>query len=148
MKTKLLVAITLGSLLAVSAPMTFAAKAQTQPGQMVKALEALKDKNYIIIKKIKFDNDKGVFIAKVVNAEGKNLEIHINPTTGDMGKPEGEITGWTAIEIAKKVQDAGINNIYEINTEIFGNKYDVKALDDQGKKVTVKVDVKSGEITK
>ncbi len=148
MKNSTLVSICLGSILAFTAPLTFAEDAKSQPGQMVKVLDDLKDKGYVIVKKIEFSKDKGTFKAKVVNAQGKNIEIQINPQTGEMIKPKDDMEGMTAIDIAKKVQDAGYKNIEEINTEILGNHYDVKVIDDKGSKLSLKVDAKSGNIAK
>ena len=148
MKNKALISIIIGSIFAFSAPLTFADAPQTQPGQMVKALDDLKSKGYVIVKKIEFDTTNGAFIAKVVNGEGKNIEIQINPQSGEMTKPKSDIEGFTAIEIAKKVQDAGYSNIYEISTELLSNTYEVKVLDDKGQKVSLKLDAKSGNITK
>jgi len=148
MKNATLISICLGSVLAFTAPLTLAEDAKSQPGQMVKVLDNLKEKGYIIIKKIGFDKEKGNYKAKVVNAQGKNIEIQINPESGEMIKPKGEMEGMTAIEIAKKVQDGGYTNIDEINTEILGDHYDVKIVDDKGNKLSLKVDAKSGNITK
>ncbi|MBI2792852.1 MAG: PepSY domain-containing protein [Gammaproteobacteria bacterium] len=148
MNNKALISFVLGSFIAFNASATLADAPQTQPGQMIKALEDLKSKGYVIVKKIEFDTTNGAFVAKVVNGEGKNIEIQINPQSGEMTKPKNDIEGFTAIEIAKKAQDAGYNNIYEINTELLSNTYEVKALDDKGQKVSLKMDAKSGNITK
>lgn len=148
MKNATMVSLCLGSLLAFAATAAIADNAKSQPGQMYKALGDLKAKGYVIVKKIEFDNNNGEFKADVVNAEGKTINLYVNPKTGNMSKEQGAITGWTAMEVAKKVQDAGYNNIYEINTEIFGNEYAVKALDDKDQKVSLKVDVRTGNITK
>jgi uncharacterized membrane protein YkoI len=115
---------------------------------MVKALDDLKDKGYVIIKKIEFDNHKGTFKAKVLNAQGKNIDISINPQSGELTKPKNDVEGLSAIEIAKKVQDAGYSNIIEINTEILRNQYDVKILDEKGNKIDLKIDAKSGNVIK
>lgn len=148
MKNNTIVSLCLGSLLAFTSPLLLAEDFKSQPGQMYKVLTNLKAKGYVIVKHIEFDDSNGEFKATVVNAEGKNLDLKINPKTGQMSKEKGDITGWTAIEIAKKVQDAGYKNIYDINTEMLGNEYKVKALDDKGEKVSLKVEVKTGNITK
>ena len=103
---------------------------------------------YTIVKKVEFDDNNGEYKADVVNAAGKNLEIIVNPKTGKMVKPKEDITGWNALEIAQKVQHAGYKNIYEIDTELMGNEYKVKALDEKGEKIAIKVDIQSGKITK
>ncbi len=118
MKSNAIVSLCLSSLLAFSSPALLAETFKSQPGQMYKVLTSLKAKGYVIVKHIEFDDSNGEFKAVVVNAEGKNLDLKINPKTGQMSKEKGDITGWTAIEIAKKVQDAGYKNIYDINTEI------------------------------
>ncbi len=138
----------LGTVLMFTSPFVLAATPKSQPGQMLKALVFLQSKGYIIVKKIEFQKDSGIYKANVVNAEGKSLEIKVNPETGEMQKPEEDITGWTAIQIAKKLEDAGYNNIYEINTQLLGHQYDVKVLDDSGQELNIKVDVESGNITK
>ena len=148
MKTNTLITFSLISLLTVASPFAFAEAPQSMPGQMVKVLDDLQSKGYIIVKKIEFKQENGAYEAKVLNAEGKNINIQINPTTGEMTKPKDEIEGLTAVQIAKKLQTAGYNNIYEINTEIMGNKYTIKVLDENGKKQSLKVDVKTGDITK
>ncbi|MBN9288370.1 MAG: hypothetical protein BGO43_09060 [Gammaproteobacteria bacterium 39-13] len=148
MKNIISASFLLGSFLIVLSPLSLAEGVKTQPGQMDKALSALQDKGYVIVKKIEFNSKNGTFMAKVVNAEGKNLNLQIDPQTGELSKEKGDITGWTAREIAKKVNDAGYDNIYEINTELFGNAYKVKALNDKGEKVSLKVDAKTGKIIK
>lgn len=148
MKNSTLISLCLGSILAFTAPLTLAEEHKSQPGQMYKALTKLKDKGYVIIKKIEFDDDNGTYMATAVNAEGKNITLQVNPKTGTLAKEKGDITGLTAMEVAKKVQDQGYKNIYSINTEIFGDEFNVKALDDKGEKVSLKVDVKTGKVEK
>lgn len=134
------------ALVLLASPMSFAGDFQSQPGQMVKALNSLKDKGYLVVKEIKFNDDKGTFEATVANAEGKDLNITINPATGEMTKPKGDIVGLTAREIAEKIEAAGYPNIFQINTEMLGNEYRVKVRDQQGKEITLKVDVRTGNI--
>ena len=148
MNKKTLATLVLGSLIAFSSSTAFAVDVKSQPGQMLKALVFLQSKGFIIVKKIEFQKDSGIYKANVVNAEGKSLEIKVNAETGEMQKPQEDITGWTAIQIAKKLEDAGYKNIYEINTQLLGHEYDVKVLDEKGNQLSIKVDVESGNITK
>lgn len=149
MKNTTMTSLFLGTFLFAASPLSFAAGGlKSEPGQMFKALTALQDKGFVIVKKIEFNGMNGAFNATVVNAEGKNLDLQIDPQTGEVSKNKGAITGWTAREIAQKVQDAGYNNIYEIDTALFGNEYKVKALGDNGKKISLKVDVRTGKINK
>jgi hypothetical protein len=146
MNHKLLLSAVLTTLISFVSPLSVAADFQSQPGQMLKALNGLKDKGYLVVKEIKFNDDKGTFEATVANAEGKDLNITINPQTGEMTKPKGDIVGLTAREIAEKVEAAGYPNIYQINTEMLGNEYNVKVRDPQGKDLSLKVDVRTGSI--
>lgn len=148
MKTKLITAGLLSAMFFVAAPMALAAaKAKDNSGQMIQALEDLKSKGYLIIKEIKFDHKTDLYTAKVVSGEGKNIKIRLNPKTGEMAKDENVVEGLPALEVAKKVTAAGYQNIYEIDTEFFGNNYEVKAWKD-GKTVELKVDAKTGEVVK
>lgn len=148
MKKTVLTTLLLGTVFMFASPMVLAADMKSEPGQMVKVLSELKAKGYSIVKKIEFNDDNGNFKADVVNAAGKNIEISINPKTGKIDKPKDDVTGWNALEIAQKVQHAGYKNIYEINTELMGNEYKVKALDEKKEKIVIKVDIASGKITK
>ncbi len=148
MKGKTLISVILCSTLAIAAPFVFADAPKTQPGEMLKVLNDLKSKGFTIVKKIEFNVENGAFEAKVVNAEGKNISIQINAQSGEMTKLVSDIEGLTALDIAKKVSDAGYSNIFEINTELFGNEYEVMAMDSKGQKIKLKVDVKSGKISK
>lgn len=146
MKNKLILTAVLTSFISFASPLIHAEDFQSQPGQMQKALNSLQEKGYIVVKEIKFNDDKGTFEATVANAEGKDLTITINPQTGEMTKPKGDIVGLTAREIAEKVAAAGYPNIYQISTEMLGNEYNVKVMDPQGKKLSLKVDVRTGNI--
>lgn len=148
MKTTTLTSLFLGAALAFTSPLVLAGNMKSEPGQMVKVLNDLKAKGYTIVKKVEFNDNNGDYKADVVNAEGKNLEITVNPKTGKMVKPKDDITGWTAFEIAKKVNNAGYKNIYEINTELLGHEYKIKALSEKGEKIIIKADVETGKITK
>lgn len=147
MNTKLITAGLLSTMCFVAAPMLSAAErsAHDNSGQMIQALEDLKSKGYLIVREIKFDKSQGIYNAKAVSGEGKNIKIRLNPKTGEMGKDEDAVEGLPALEVAKKVTAAGYENIYEINTEFFGNKYEVKAWKN-GKTVDLKVDAKTGEV--
>lgn len=148
MKTKLVMSGLLGAMLFCAAPVAIAVEtAKDNSGQMIQALEDLKSKGYLIVKEIKFDKNTDIYTAKAVSGEGKNIKIRLNPKTGEMAKDEDAVEGLPALEVAKKVVAAGYQNIYEINTEFFGNNYEVKAWKD-GKSVDLKVDAKTGDLVK
>ncbi|MGD9593112.1 MAG: PepSY domain-containing protein, partial [Candidatus Berkiella sp.] len=117
MKTATLVSIVLSSLIVMTAPLALADTTKSQPGQMMKVLDDLKDRGFTIIKKIEFADDKGTFKANALDTQGNDIEIQVNPVTGEMKKPT-EGLGLSAREIAIKVQDAGFPNIAEISTQL------------------------------
>lgn len=145
---KKLASLLLGTAMAFGSVAAFADDAPSNPGAMTKALEALQSKGYVIVKKIEFDKKDGVFKAKVANAEGKNLHVTINATTFEMIKGNDAVEGVTALEVSKTVTEAGYPIINEIDTEMFSDKYEVKAFDAKGKEMEIKVDAKTGKILK
>ncbi len=148
MKQSRLMLLVLSSFITFTTPNLLADAPTTQPGQMISVLEELKAKGFVIIKKIEFDTTNGTYVAKVLNAQGSNLNIQINPQTGEVTTTANEVLGLSTLEVALKVKEAGYSNIYEIKTELFGNQYIVKTIDDQGRKVTMNVDFKTGKILK
>ncbi len=148
MKQSLIMTLILSSFITFTSQSLLADAPTTQPGQMIAVLEELKSKGFVIIKKIDFDVTNGTYAAKVLNAQGKNIDIQVNPQTGEVTKTANEILGLSTLEVAMKVKEAGFPNIYEITTELFGNQYIVKTIDDHGHKVTMNVDFKTGKILK
>ncbi len=148
MKRSQIMALFLSPLITFTTQSLLADAPTTQPGQMITVLEELKSKGFVIIKKIDFDVTNGTYAAKVLNAQGKNIDIQINPQTKEVTKPVNEVLGLSTLEVALKVKEAGFPNIYEVTTEYFGNQYIVKTIDNHGHKVTMNVDFKTGKILK
>lgn len=146
MKTSSLVSILMASALVVCAPLALANTVEN-PGQMTKVLEDLKSKGYDIVKKIEFNDDKNMYNAKVVNAEGKGMKLKIDAKSGEITKAKDAVEGITALEVAQKVQAAGYTSIQKIDTETFGNDYYVKALGKDNKVINLEVDAKSGKVS-
>jgi hypothetical protein len=112
--------------------------------QMSTILQKLQAKGYSIIREIKFE--KGAFEAKAINAQGNEIDIRINPQTGEMFQPTANPARLNMLEVVKKVEAAGYHNIYKIKSD--DDKYDVKALDNNGKSVEVEVNAITGTISK
>lgn len=146
MKNKLMITSCLSAFITFTAPFALADAPQTQPGDMVKVLDDLKSSGYPIVKKIEFNTLNGAYNATVVNGEGRNLDIQINPQSGEMTRLKNDVEGLKASDVAKKVQEAGFANIYEMSIGMFGNKYYVKVINDKGQKITLTVDGKTGNI--
>lgn len=144
MSRSTLVAVCMGALMTMSASGVFAKEAITSDMMpMSKALNSLQTKGFNVVKKIEFDD--GVYEAKILNAVGKEIKVKMNAKTGEIEKPKEGLALLSALEIAKKVEDAGYRNISKIDTE--GKEYEVKALSKEGKETKLLVNAQSGEIT-
>lgn len=148
MKKQAIIALSLGSILALSAPIAFAKEERALDNsiKMTKALENLRTKGFNIIRKIEFDDD--TYAASAINAEGKEVKIHIDSRTGEIAPHKESNELMSALDVAKKVEQAGYQNIYKIDTQWFRDKYEVKAFDRNGKKVDLDVDARTGKIVR
>lgn len=140
----LILSVCLGSILTLSAPLVMAEKMPDNTVKMSKILEELKEKGFASVQKIEFEDGK--YIAKAINSLGKEIKIHLNATSGKIEEPKDFFQPLSALTVAKEVEKAGFKKIFEIEAD--GEKFEVKALDAQGKKVELKVDARSGEIKK
>ncbi|MCS5712206.1 PepSY domain-containing protein [Candidatus Berkiella aquae] len=144
MSRSTLIAVCMGALMTMSASSVFAKEAITSDMMpMSKALNSLQTKGFNVVKKIEFED--GVYEAKILNAVGKEIKVKMNAKTGEIEKPKEGLALLSALEIAKKVEDAGYRNISKIDTE--GKEYEVKALSKEGKETKLLVNAQSGEIT-
>lgn len=145
MRNKTLTYLTFASLLLIGAP---SAMADTQlPNNsmsMSQILDNLKGKGVMVVKEIEFDD--GVYKAKVVNNDGKWDKITFNPKTGEL-KASEKLGGLTALDIAVKVEGQGYNNIYKMDLDS-DKKYEIKALNKDGKRTKLEVDAATGKILK
>ncbi len=146
MKKSAIAIICVGSLLGLSAPHLLAKEMPADMMQMSKVLSDLKSKGYSIVKKVEFE--KGMYEIQAINGEGKSEKIKMNGKTGEIVKPKDNKEYMSALEIAKKVEEAGYHNIFKIETEWFGKKYEVKAYNKENKKVKLDVDAVSGKVMK
>lgn len=141
-KTTLLAAC-VGAMVAFSAPLAIAKDDMTNMMPMSKALNGLKTKGFDVVKKIEFDD--GMYEAKIMNALGKEIKVKMNAKTGEIEKPKEGLVWLSALDVAKKVEDAGYHSISKIDTE--GKEYEVKALTKEGKEAKLKVNAQTGEIS-
>ncbi len=138
-----LLAVCMGAAM-LSAPVVMAKDEPTKDMMpMSKVLNGLQTKGFDVVKKIEFDD--GVYEAKILNAVGKEMKLKMNAKTGEIEKPKEGLVWLTALDVAKKVEDAGYKNISKIDAE--GKEYEVKAFNKEGKETKLKVNAETGEIS-
>jgi hypothetical protein len=144
MNKSTMLAICLGTFMVIGSPLAMAKNEMTSDMMpMSKALDTLKTKGFEVVKKIEFDD--GMYEAKVLNSLGKEIKVKMNAKSGDIEKPKDGLVWITALEVAKKVEDAGYHNISKIDTE--GKEYEVKAINKDGKEAKLDVNAQTGEIS-
>lgn len=111
---------------------------------MTSIIGKLEAKGFVDVYEVEYD-DK-VYHVKARNAQGKDVEATVDPISGKITPtkvaPSSKITLMDAV---KKVEQAGYHNIYKI--ERSDDKYEMSALDKDGKKVSLEVDGKTGKIS-
>ncbi len=103
----------------------------------------LESKGYTA-KEIKFKDSS--YHVDAINKQGKEVDLTVNPETGVLNQTEKNTLTLSIQNAAKKVEAAGYRSIYYIKAD--DDKYVVKALDKDGKKVSLDVNGTSGEISK
>ncbi len=126
-------------------PAAPAASAAASNVPMSTVLQNLKMNGYEIISKVDLDN--GVFNIEAMSPQGKELSITMNAQSGEITSPQqNPLPRISLPEAVKRVEGSGYHDIYMV--EYDGGKYIVKTLDQKDKKVKLKVDGTTGEITK
>jgi len=144
---KLLVTAVISTGLIMSSPALWAKKLSDDTVKISQALQTLEQNGFTVIKKIEFDD--GQYVAKVVNNEGKTIKLRLDGKSGKiLNQPKATKARLTALEVAKKVEQAGYNSIYKIDVEWFKDKYAVEAYNEEGKKVELNVNATTGDIVK
>lgn len=112
---------------------------------MSTVLQNLKMNGYDIVSKIELDN--AVYNIEAMTPQGKQLSITMNAHSGEITSPkENPAPHVSLADAVKKVEGAGYHDISMI---VFsGSKYTVKTLDPKNKKVKLKVDGNTGDISK
>lgn len=116
---------------------------QSAPIAVSKVLQSLEAQGYVAVRDVELDN--GVYKADVISTDGAKQDIEVNAMSGAIKGHKNPPNHFSAIDIAKKVEDAG----YQITKmESDGDTYKVKSLDRDGKKTSLKVNAMTGDITK
>jgi uncharacterized membrane protein YkoI len=145
MKKQTLLSLLGSSLLVFATPIALADSAPSNAMPMSGVLEKLQAQGYNVVKEVEFED--GSYEVKAMNTQGRMEKFNVNPQTGEIvNPPKDNKNSISALEAVKKVEAEGYHGIYKVETE--GRKYEVKALDKDGKKVELKVDGSSGKITK
>lgn len=110
---------------------------------MSNILQTLQNKGYKVVQEVKFED--GRYHVKAINAQGIETDVQVSES-GEIANPKDAQMGLTALEAIQKVESAGYKNVYQIEVE--SDKYEIKAHDKEGKEVTLKVNNKTGEISK
>lgn len=115
-------------------------------------IQNVQAKGYQDIREVEFDD--GVYKVKAVNANGKKVNIYIDPQkneilnvkTSHKVKKKNNTVKLSMLDAIKKVEAAGYHAVYEIDVE--HHKYEIKALDKAGKKARLQVNGNTGKVSK
>lgn len=139
---KTLLALSLGCMLSFSAFADDKVPSDVMP--FSKLLTSLHSAGYNVVLKVEFDD--GVYKANVIDAQGRQIKVTIAPASGEVIKPKGDGNQLTMMEAVKKAEAAGFHDFSKVTCG--HDKYEIKALDKDNKKVSIDVDTKSGKISK
>lgn len=108
-------------------------------------LQNLKMNGYEIISKVELE--KGVYKVEALTPQGKELSVKVDASNSEIISPkQNPIPPIGLSEAVKRVEGSGYHAISKVKYS--DGKYIIKALDEHDKKVKLKVDGKTGEITK
>lgn len=157
MKKHLVISLIAGSMMTLTASAAVATATATTPAatplaapavhqitQMSVVLQNLQTSGYVAVQKIKLDD--GFYKAEVINVQGEKVNVRIDPETGSVVDPKPSQPAINILTAVNKIEAAGYHGIYKIESN--GDKYDVKALDQNGKDVHLTVDVVTGKVSK
>lgn len=111
---------------------------------MTTIINKLQASGYGIIRRIEYE--RGIYQAETINAQGMDVRLRINAKTGEVIKPDLNSVRISMLDAIQKVEAAGYKQIYKIKSE--ADRYKIKGIDHNGKKVDLKVDAKTGVISK
>jgi uncharacterized membrane protein YkoI len=109
---------------------------------MSNIINKLTEHGYVVVNKIDYDNN--VFHVEGIDKQGKEVKSDVDPASGKITDTSTDKAKLTLSQAVKKAEQAGYKNIYSI--EASGDKFEVKALDKDGKEASVDVDAVSGEV--
>lgn len=107
-------------------------------------IEKINAKGYKIIREVEYSNN--VYKAEVLNKDGLKLNLVIDEKTGVIKEPTEKSVHISILDAINKVEAAGYKDVYKIKCE--DKKYEIGALNKDGKKVDLKVNAKTGEVSK
>ena len=129
----------------VTRPVTVVVNTQpAQPFQLSAIIQKLQGRGYFIFRKIELED--GAYSVEAINMQGDEEKLKINPQNGDIFEPKVNTTRITMLDAVRKVEATGYHNIYKVMSD--GDVYDVKALNKDGKKVSLEVNAITSEISK
>ena len=145
MNKQIIISVFGGVLLACTSHTVLADDIPTTLLPMSTILQDLQSKGYDNIRKIKFEHD--VYEVEAISKQGTKIKLSVNPQTGKIANsPMMQKNSLSMRSIVQKVEAAGYHSIYKVKSE--DNKYEIKALDKNNKKVELNVDAQTGEIKK
>lgn len=109
---------------------------------MSKILQDLQEKGYGAFKEVEFEHN--IYEIEAIGPQGNKLKLKVNPQTGELINDKHH--PMSVLAAVQKLESSGYHNIYKI--EFDDNKYEMRALDKDGKKVTLKINANNGEIKK
>jgi len=145
-------ALVLGIFSAFTVQITVAHEAPQNVPNIVPVIQHLQSKGYVPIHEIKFDD--GMYKAEIWKGNDQEIKLEINPQTKEITQtktkqethPALPAVKLSLLEIVKKVEAAGYHSVYKIKFKM--SRYEVKALDKEGKKVELNVDANTGKVNK
>lgn len=119
---------------------------------------ALQNAGYTNIHDVEFDDD-GYWEADATNANGRCVELRVNPTTGTVmrekvegycagtAKPTQPATGkLTAAQIRQRLQQAGYTNIHDLEYDRDDGYWEADARNSRGQKVELRINPNTGKV--
>jgi len=144
MKKQFLISLLAGCALSLAAPGVLANNLPANAVSMATVLQNLQAAGYVAIQEVKFDD--GVYKAEVINPQGIEVKVSLDAQTGKVVEPASMPKMISISDAVKKVEAAGYTSISKVEAD--KGKYEVKALDKEGKKARLDVNAMNGEITK
>lgn len=143
MKKQTILSLIAAGAMLFTASAVFAADTKSQMAPLSTALQNLQADGYVAVKEIKLEGES--YKAEAINMQGKKVEVKLD-SAGKVVEPKSTKPGISMLTAVKKVEEAGYHDIHKVDSE--KDKYEVKALDKEGKKVSLEVDALSGDIKK
>jgi uncharacterized membrane protein YkoI len=126
---------------------TAIATEQPLPQDVIKitsAIQKMQAKGYKNIHEIKFKN--GYYEAEVFSTEGNKLELRMNSKTGEIEVPKSTPKYLTMLEIIKKIQAEGYDDIRKVSFD--DGEYHVAVVDKKGNSTDLRVNGETGQVKK